>query len=92
MKKSNIVLAILAGAAIGGIIAIVLKAENALTDDDAEEDGDDNDDENNAFNKIARQFSDKISSELKAAENKIKSAVKIDNGFLKPDEETGVFL
>ena len=32
MKASNIVLAVLAGAAIGGIIAIVLKAESALTE------------------------------------------------------------
>lgn len=87
MKKSNIVLAILAGAAIGGIIAIVLKAENALTKDEDEEG-----EKNNAFNKIAQQFSEKISSELKAAENKIKSAVKNNDGFLKPDEETGVFL
>lgn len=87
MKKSNIVLAILAGAAIGGIIAIVLKAENALTKDEDEEE-----EKNNAFNKIAQQFSEKISSELKAAENKIKAAVKNNDGFLNPDEETGVFL
>lgn len=80
-------MAILAGAAIGGIIAIVLKAEKSLIAEQEDEDL-----ETNVFNKIAQQFSDKISSELKTAENRIKSAVKNNNGFLKPDEETGVFL
>ena len=88
MKKSNIVLAILAGAAIGGIIAIALKAENALTADD-----DENEEfESSTFDKIAKQFSGKISSELKTAENKIKSAVKLNTALLKPDEQDGVFL
>ncbi len=87
MKKSNIVLAVLAGAAIGGIIAIVLKAEKALITEQEHQDLD-----TNVFNKIAQQFSDKISSELKTAENRIKSVVKNNNGFLQPDEEAGVFL
>jgi hypothetical protein len=87
MKKSNIVLAILAGAAIGGIIAIAFKAEKALLTEQEDEDSD-----NNVFDKIAQQFSDKISSELKTAEYRIKSEVKNNTGFLKPDEETGVFL
>ena len=30
MKKSNIILGILAGAAIGGVVAIILKAEHEL--------------------------------------------------------------
>ena len=84
MKTSNIVLGILAGAAIGGIVAIILKAEKELlelSEDNAEE---------NSFNKIAQQFSDKLSSGLKTAETKIKSTVK-SNEFSKHDEE-GVFL
>ena len=89
MKASNIVLAVLAGAAIGGIIAIVLKAEAALIDND--EDGN-NDYESSAFKKIANQFSEKISSELKTAEHKLKSAVERNTGLLKPDEQDGVFL
>ena len=89
MKASNIVLAVLAGAAIGGIIAIVLKAEAALIDNG--EDGN-NDYESSAFKKIANQFSEKISSELKTAEHKLKSAVERNTGLLKPDEQDGVFL
>lgn len=84
MKTSNIILGILAGAAIGGIVAIVLKAENELLDltkDDTEE---------NSFNKIAQQFSDKLSSGFKKAESKIKSSNR-SNDFSKHDDE-GVFL
>ena len=84
MKKSNIVLAILAGAAIGGIVAIILKAESAVLNY-TEEEG-----KNSTFENISRQFSEKFSSELKTAENKIKSAVK-SNEFSKHDDE-GVFL
>ena len=82
MKKSNIVLAILAGAVVVGIVAIILKAEAAVLDDETERDS--------SFTKIARQFSEKISSDLKTAESKIKSSVK-SNEFSKHDEE-GVFL
>ncbi len=84
MKKSNIILAILAGAAIGGIVAIILKAEHELlnlTEDD---------DDHSTFNKIAEQFSDKLSPGFKAAESKIKSAAK-SNELSKHDDE-GVFL
>ncbi len=84
MKKSNIVLALMAGAAIGGILAIILKAENEISNSNAEEE------ENSSFNKIAKQFSDKLSSGLKKAESKIKSTEK-NNDFSKRDEE-GVFL
>lgn len=87
MKASNIMLAVLAGAAIGGIIAIVLKAEAALTEND-----EDDEFESVAFKNIANQFSDKISSELKTAEHKLKSAVQRNTGLLKPDEQDGVFL
>ena len=84
MKKSNIVLGIIAGAAVGGIVAIILKAEQELLelrDDDADE---------TPFNKIAQQFSDKLSPGLKTAESKIKSTVK-SSEFSKHDDE-GVFL
>jgi len=84
MKKSNIVLALIAGAAIGGIVAIILKAEQEISKPNAEED------ENSSFDKIAQQFSDKLSSGLKKAESKIKSTGK-NNDFSKLDEE-GVFL
>lgn len=84
MKKSNIVLALLAGAAIGGIVAIILKAEHEIPNVNADED------ENSSFDKIAQQFSDKLSSGLKKAESKLKSTEK-NNNFSKRDEE-GVFL
>ena len=84
MKKSNIILAILAGAAIGGIVAIILKEENEILKINVDEDDD------SSFDKIAQQFSDKLSSGLKTAESKIKSTEK-SNEFFKHDEE-GVFL
>ncbi len=87
MSKSNIVLALLAGAAIGGIIAIILKAENALTAEDEEgERGE------SKLELIAKQFSEKISSELKTAENKIKSAVKGVSSLDINNGEQGVYL
>ncbi len=87
MSKSNIVLALLAGAAIGGIIAIILKAENALTAEDEEgERGE------SKLELIAKQFSEKISSELKTAENKIKSAVKGVSSLGINNGEQGVYL
>ena len=90
MSKSNIVLAILAGAVIGGMIAIVLKAESVLDDDDDSEDDEQPDD--TKLENIARQFSDRISSELKTAETKLRSAVKSKTDFSLPDGEFGGFL
>lgn len=84
MKKSNIILAILAGAAIGGIVAIILKAERELLNLN------DSEDDSTSFNKIAQQFSGKLSSSLKKAESKIKSTGK-SNEFSKRDDE-GIFL
>lgn len=84
MKTSNIILGIIAGAAIGGIVAIILKAEHELTNSNKD------DAEDFSFNKIAQQFSDKLSSGFRTAESKIKSAAK-SNEFSKHDEE-GVFL
>lgn len=90
MSKSNIALAILAGAVIGGLVAIVLKAEKALEDEN--EYDDEEEEESSVFGDIAKQFSERISSELKTAENKIKSAVKKDSDIIKPHGEFGVFL
>ena len=91
MSKSNIALAIIAGAVIGGIVAIVLKAEKAL-DEEYDHDEETEEEESNIFGDIAKQFSERISSELLAAENKIKSAVKKEPGFIAPHGEFGIFL
>ncbi len=90
MSKSNIALAIIAGAVIGGIVVIALKAEGALN----AADGADEDDkaENTRTKKIAKQFSERISSDLHAAEKKIKFGSKKDSDFTKPHGEFGVFL
>lgn len=90
MSKSNIVLAIIAGSVIGGIIALVLKTENALFHEDAE--GEADDEAQLTTEKIARQFSDKFYSELENAENKIKSALKRNASFDDSSGEQGVFL
>ena len=92
MSKSNIALAIIAGAVIGGIVAIVLKAEKALDDEEEEDEYEETAPVKNQFENIAQQFSEKISSELQAAESKIKSAVKKDPGFMNHEGEFGVFL
>ena len=84
MSKSNIVLAILAGAAIGGIVAIVLKAEHALEADSEEE-------TENSFAQISRQFSDRISTQLKTAEDRIRSVSKTSS-YNIPDDEFGILL
>ncbi len=91
MSKSNIALALIAGAVIGGIVIIALKAEGALhaaagADDEQE------DKKNTRTKEIAKQFSERISSDLHAAEMKIKSGVKKDSDFSKPHGEFGVFL
>mgnify|MGYP001796381949 CR=1 FL=1 len=89
MSKSNIILAVIAGAVVGGIIAIVLKTEDALFSDEIDEE---KEKLSTRTENIARQFSEKISSDLKAAEHKLKSAVKKDTGLTKPQGEFGVFL
>ncbi|MEJ7610916.1 MAG: hypothetical protein WKF88_07030 [Ferruginibacter sp.] len=90
MSKSNIVLAILAGAVIGGLVAIVLKAEAALEPE--EDDGEEKPAGNATLENIARQFSDRISSDLKTAEGKLQSAVKKKSDFSLPEGEFGGFL
>lgn len=91
MSKSNIALAIIAGSVIGGIIALVLKTEDALFPEH-EEDESENDRAKSRTQSIARQFSDRISSDLDAAEIKIKSAFKKDSALTDSSGERGVFL
>lgn len=90
MSKSNIALAIIAGAVIGGIVVIALKAEGALNALDGAHEDDDA--ENTRTKEIAKQFSERLSSDLHTAEKKIKSAAKKDSDFIKPHGEFGVFL
>ena len=92
MSKSNIALAIIAGAVIGGAVALVLQAQHLLDPEEAEDEPQKEPSALDEFGNIARQFSERISSELKAAENKIKSAVKKDPDFTIPQGEFGVFL
>lgn len=90
MSKSNIALAVLAGLVIGGIVVIVLKAEGTLK---ASAGADENDEKENTRTKeIAKQFSERISPDLEAAEMKIRSGAKKDSGFIKSQGEFGVFL
>jgi hypothetical protein len=86
MSKSNILLAIIAGATIGGIIAIVLKAEDALTDESQEGS------EYSYFGAIAKQFNDKLSPQLEKAENKIKSNSGGSNFVDEKRGDAGIFL
>ena len=88
-KKSNIALAILAGATIGGIVALILKAEKAAYE---EAEDIETEETESKFELIARQFSDRIAADLKAAENKIKSVVKKGSSLNIPDDEYGIFL
>ena len=93
MSKSNIALAIIAGAVIGGAVALILKAEAWA--EDAQGPGEDEyetDENHPIIETIAQQFSERISTELAAAEEKIKSAVKKDSEIRMPEGESGVFL
>lgn len=89
MSKSRIALAILAGAAIGAIVTVALTVRKELEE---EEDEFREPEAVSPFDNIARQFSDRISSDLKAAENKIKSVVSSGRGFVQPEGEFGIFL
>ncbi len=84
-KSSKVVLALLAGVAIGVAVAYIAKEKN--TENDIAESQ-----EPTALDNIAQQFSDKISTELKAAEKKIRSAVKKEMGIISPEQEMGLFL
>ena len=91
MSKSNIALAVLAGAVIGGAVALILKAQSELDEAVSPEEAADEEEESPEFETIAKQFSERISSELKAAEEKLKSAAKRSD-LIIPDGEFGVFL
>ena len=93
MSRSNIALAIIAGAVIGGAVALFLTAGRMLDEDPISgEEEYEGDEEHPMIESIARQFSERISSELKTAEEKIKSAVKKAPGPNAPEGEFGVFL
>jgi hypothetical protein len=89
MSKSKIILALLAGVAIGAVVAYTVKtiqeekADGGLSDEERQP---------TTLDNIAQQFSDKISSELKMAEKKIRTAVKKEIDALNPESELGLFL
>jgi uncharacterized membrane protein YraQ (UPF0718 family) len=89
MSKSKIVLALLAGVAIGVVVAYTVKTINEETADDNLSD---EERQPTTLENIAQQFSDKISSELKTAEKKIRTAVKKEIDALNPESELGLFL
>jgi uncharacterized membrane protein YraQ (UPF0718 family) len=89
MSKSKIVLALLAGVAIGAIVAYTVKTINEET---FNENLSDEERQPTTLENIAQQFSDKISSELKTAEKKIRTAVKKEIDALNPESELGLFL
>ena len=93
MKRSNIALAIIAGAVIGGAVAIFLTAERMLDEDPiAGEEQYEGEEDHPMIETITKQFSDRIAPELKTAEEKIRSAVKKAPGPHSPEGEFGVFL
>jgi peptidoglycan hydrolase CwlO-like protein len=89
MNKSKIILAIAAGAVIGGAIALTIKHNNQTTEEDDEKLSNT---EPSKLENIAQQFADKISVELETAERKIKSAVSKEMNRLNPESELGLFL
>lgn len=89
MSKSKIILALLAGVAIGAVVAYTLQTINEQA---ADENLADENKEPTTLENIAQQFSDKISFELKAAEKKIKTAVKKEIDALNSESEAGLFL
>ena len=88
-KSSKVLLAVVAGVAVGAALAYVVKTatEKNVADNYA-----DNETEPSKFDNITKQFSDKISSELKAAEIKIRSAVRKEIDGISPERELGLFL
>jgi uncharacterized protein HemX len=89
MSKSKIILALLAGVAIGAVVAYTVKTIQEETMDD---NFSDEEKQPTTLDNIAQQFSDKISSELKTAEKKIRTAVKKEIDALNPESELGLFL
>ncbi len=89
MSKSKIILALLAGVAIGAIVAYTV---NTINEEKIDGDLADEEREPTTLENIAQQFSDKISSELKTAEKIIRTAVKKEIDALNPESELGLFL
>jgi uncharacterized protein HemX len=89
MSKSKILLALLAGVAIGAVVAYAVQASIDNETEDALADGEH---QPSKLENIAQQFSDKISSELKAAEKKIRTSVQKEIDALNPESELGLFL
>ncbi len=77
MSKSNIILAVIAGAVVGGIIAIVLKTEDALFEEEVDEE---KDKLSTRTENIARQFSDRNFSDIVTEEYKLQFEVKKAQG------------
>ncbi len=89
MSKSKILLALLAGVTIGAVVAYSVKT---ITEKDNTDNLVDEEKQPTTIDNIAQQFSDKISAELKAAEKKIRTAVKKEIDALNPESELGLFL
>jgi uncharacterized protein HemX len=89
MSKSKIILALIAGVAIGAVVAYAVQAS---TDNETEDTLADGEQKPSKLESIAQQFSDKISSELKAAEKKIRTSVQKEIDALNPESELGLFL
>jgi uncharacterized membrane protein YraQ (UPF0718 family) len=89
MNKSKIILALLAGVTIGAVVAYSVKT---ITEKDNTDNIVDEEKQSATIDNIAQQFSDKISTELKAAEKKIRTAVKKEIDALNPESELGLFL
>jgi uncharacterized membrane-anchored protein YhcB (DUF1043 family) len=89
MSKSKIILALLAGVAIGAVLAYTVQTIN---EQPVEDELSDEEKQPTTMDNIAQQFSDKISSELKMAEKKIRTAVKKEIDALNPESELGLFL
>jgi uncharacterized protein HemX len=89
MSKSKIILALLAGVTIGAVVAYTVQAINKPTQ---EKDLAEENNQPTTLDNIAQQFSNKISSELKTAEKKIRTAVKKEIDALNPESELGLFL
>jgi hypothetical protein len=88
-KSLKILLALGTGVAIGATLAYVIKTANEKNIDSTYAD---DEVEPTKLDGIAKQFSDKISAELKAAETKIRSAVRKEIDGLNPERELGLFL
>jgi uncharacterized protein HemX len=89
MSKSKIILALIAGVAIGAVVAYAVQSS---IDKETEDTLADEEQKPNKLEAIAQQFSDKISSELKAAEKKIRTSVQKEIDALNPESELGLFL